>query len=91
MLDSTKTQSEGRNKEGALQLANKMAKLPWVHGRGLDTFYPRRACNSSIASRPAVRYLKERLVKFQCSTRSMVQEFLGPVIAHKGPPKVYYP
>ena len=23
-----------------------------------------------LASRPAVRYLKERLVKFQCSTRS---------------------
>ena len=44
-----------------------------------------------VASRPAVRYLKERLVKFQCSTRSMVQEFLGQVIAHKGPHKVYYP
>ncbi len=43
-----------------------------------------------VASRPAVRYLKERLVKFQCSTCSMVQEFLGPVIARKGPPKVYY-
>ncbi len=41
-----------------------------------------------LASRPAVRYLKERLVKFQCSTRPMVQEFLGPVIARKGPPKV---
>ena len=49
-------------------------------------------CNPyGLASRPAVRYLKERLVKFQCSTRSMVQEFLGPVIAHKGPHKVYYP
>ena len=37
--------------------------------------------NFDLASRPAVRCLKERLVKFQCSARSMVQEFLGPVIA----------
>ena len=44
-----------------------------------------------VASRPAVCYLKERLVKFQCSTHSMVQKFLGSVIAHKGPHKVYYP
>ncbi len=29
-------------------LSNKMAKLPWV---GLDTFYPRRACNSSKGCR----------------------------------------
>ena len=27
-------------------LSNKMAKPQRVHGRGLDTFYPRRACNS---------------------------------------------
>ena len=32
-----------------------------------------------LASRPAVRHLKERLVKFQCSTRPVVQKFLGPV------------
>ena len=38
-------------------------------------------CRTNLASRPAVRYLKEHLVKFQCSTRSRVQEFLGPVIA----------
>ena len=61
MLDSTKTQSDGRNKEGALQLANKMAKLPWVHGRGLDTFYPRRACNSSRGRRMVKAWTKEAL------------------------------
>ncbi len=35
-----------------------------------------------LDSRPSVRYLKEPLVKFQCSTRPTVQEFHGPVIAH---------
>ncbi len=34
-------------------LSNKTAKLPWVHGRGLDTFYPRRTCNSSKARQMA--------------------------------------
>ncbi len=35
MLDGNKTQSDGRNMEGALQQDG--YKLPWVHGRGLDT------------------------------------------------------
>ncbi len=42
-------------------LSNKMAKLPWVHGRGLDTFYPRRACNSSKGRRMVNAWTKEDL------------------------------
>ena len=39
-----KLQSDGRITEAA---AGKMAKPPWVHGRGLDTFFARRAFNCS--------------------------------------------
>ena len=39
-------------------LSNKMAKLPWVHGRGLDT---RRACNSSKGRRMVSAWTKEAL------------------------------
>ena len=42
-------------------LSNKMAKLPWVHGRGLDTFYPRRACNSSRGRQMVNAWTKEAL------------------------------
>ena len=59
MLDGTKTQSAGRNTEGALQQDG--YKLPWVHGRGLDTFYPRRACNSSKGPRMVNAGVKEAL------------------------------
>ena len=56
MLDGTKTQSDGRNTEGALQQDG--YKLPWVHGRGLDT---RRACNSSKGRRMVNAWTKEAL------------------------------
>ncbi len=39
-------------------LSNKMAKL---HGRGLDTFYPRKACNSSKGRRMVNTWTKEAL------------------------------
>ena len=39
-------------------LSNKMAKLLWVHGRGLDTFY---ACNSSKGRRMVNAWTKEAL------------------------------
>ncbi len=41
-------------------LSNKMAKPPWVHGHGLDTFYP-RACNSSKGRRMVNAWTKEAL------------------------------
>ena len=40
-------------------LSNKMAKPPWVHGRGLDTFYLRRVCNSSKGCRMVNAWTKE--------------------------------
>ena len=42
-------------------LSSKMAKLPWVHGPGLDTFYPRKACNSSKGRRMVNAWTKESL------------------------------
>ncbi len=46
MLDGlVRLQSDGRNTEPAQQQDG--YKPLWVHGRCLDTFYPRRACNSS--------------------------------------------
>ncbi len=55
MLDGTKTQSDGRNTE---VLSNKMAKLPWVHGRGLDK---EELCNSSKGRQMVNAWTKEAL------------------------------
>ncbi len=43
------------------KLSNKMAKLPRVHGRGLDTFYPRRTYNSNKGRRMVNAWTKEAL------------------------------
>ncbi len=40
-------------------LYNKMAKPPWVHGRGLDTFLRRRAFNCSKGRRMHNAWTKE--------------------------------
>ncbi len=54
MLESTNTQSDGENTEGVLQQDG--AKLPWVHGRGSDTFY---LCNFSMGHRMVNAWTKE--------------------------------
>ncbi len=62
MLDGTKTPKR-QQKHGSCSptACNKMAKPPWVYGRGLDTFYPRRACNSSKGRRMANTWTKEAI------------------------------
>ncbi len=65
-------------------LSNKMAKPPWVHGRGLDTFYPIRACNSSKGRRMVNAWTKETLEHLLestcCSTSSLTAAKSGIVM-----------
>ena len=53
--------SKEKRAKATLEIHNKMAKLPWVHGRGSDTFYPRKACNSSKGRRMVNAWTKEAL------------------------------
>ncbi len=61
-----------------------MAKLPWVHGRGLNTFYPRKACNSSRGRRMVNAWTKEALEHLYestcCSTSSLTAAKSGIVL-----------
>ncbi len=58
ILDGTRLKATAETRK---VLCNKMAKLPWVHGHGLDTFYPRRASNSSKGCQMVNAWAKEAL------------------------------
>ena len=70
--DGTMTQSDGRNMEAALQQDG------WVYGSSLDTFYPRKACNSSKGRQMVNAWTKEVLTC--CSISSLTAEKSGIVL-----------